>query len=70
MRNPKRIRGFTNRLATAWEVVPHLRFGQLLHIIFESMRAEGQDPFYAEDEAMIDYIEKYVEKTTGVALHE
>lgn len=70
MRDPKRIRGLINRLATAWEVVPHLRLGQLLHIIFENMREEGQDPFYVEDEAMIAYIEKYVEKTTGVALHE
>lgn len=38
--------------------------------IFAEMQREGKDSFFLEDEEMIAYIEKYVEKITGVALHE
>ena len=57
MRDPKRIRKFCNRLATVWELVPDLRFGQLLFNIFVQIKNEGKDPFYVEDNAMIKYIE-------------
>lgn len=70
MRDPKRIRKFLNRLADAWELCPDLRFGQLMSNIYAGMQREGKDPFFPEDEEMIAYIEKYVEKITGVALHE
>lgn len=70
MRDPKRIRKFCNRLATAWELVPDLRFGQLLFNIFVQIKNEGKDPFYLEDDSMIKRIEKYIENHTGVALHE
>lgn len=70
MRDPKRIRKFCNRLATAWELVPDLRFGQLLFNIFVQIKNEGKDPFYVEDNAMIKHIEEYIEKHTGVTLHE
>lgn len=70
MRNPKRIRKFCNRLATAWELVPDLRFGQLLFNIFVQIKNEGKDPFYLEDDSMIKRIEQYIENHTGVALHE
>lgn len=61
MRDPKRIRKFCNKLATAWELVPDLRFGQLLFDIFVQIKNEGKDPFYVEDNAMIKYIEEYIE---------
>ena len=70
MRNPKRIRKFCNRLATAWELVPDLRFGQLLFNIFVQIKNEGKDPFYLEDDSMIKRIEQYIENHTGVVLHE
>lgn len=70
MRDPKRIRKFCNRLATAWELVPDLRFGQLLFNIFVQIKNEGKDPFYFEDDSMIKRIEQYIENHTGVALHE
>ena len=70
MRDPKRIRKLCNRLATAWELVPDLRFGQLLFNIFVQIKNEGKDPFYLEDDSMIKRIEQYIENHTGVALHE
>lgn len=70
MRDPKRIRKFCNRLATAWELVPDLRFGQLFFNIFVQIKNEGKDPFYLEDDSMIKRIEQYIENHTGVALHE
>lgn len=38
--------------------------------IFGQMKSEGKDPFFVEDDSMIEYIEQYIEKYTGVALHE
>ena len=70
MRDPKRIRKLCNRLATAWELVPDLRFGQLLFNIFVQIKNEGKDPFYLEDDSMIKRIEQYIENHTGVTLHE
>lgn len=70
MRDPRRIRKFCNRLAAAWELLPDLRFGQLVYIIFDQMNDEQTDPFYVEDDAMIECIEQYIERNTGVALHE
>lgn len=68
MRDIKRIRKFCNRLATAWELLPDWRFGQLICNIFVQMKADGKESFFVEDGAMIEYIEKYIEKYTGVAL--
>lgn len=70
MRDANRIRRFCNRLATAWELVPDLRFGQLLFNIFIQIKNEGKDSFYVEDDSMIEYIEQYIENHTGVTLHE
>jgi len=70
MRDVKRIRKFCNRLATALELLPDLWFGQLIYNIFRRMQADGKDPFYPEDDSIIEYIEKYVESKTGVALSE
>lgn len=56
MRDPKRIQAFCNRLARAWEMVPDWRFGQLM---FNAISEMGRDPFYLEDDKMIEYLENY-----------
>lgn len=70
VRDIRRIRKFCSRLATAWELLPDLRFGQLICNVFAKMQNEGKDPFYPEDDSIIEYIEKYIEDQTGVALSE
>ena len=70
IRDPKRIHSICQRLAAAWSLLPDWRFGQLMSNIFANMRSDGKDPFFPEDDAMIAYIEEYIEKITGVALHE
>ena len=57
MRDPKRIRKFCNRLAAAWENLPDWRFGQLM---VNALGEMGKDPFFPEDDEMIQYIERYV----------
>ena len=58
MRDPKRIRKFCNRLASAWECMPDWRFGQL---ILNCMDYQPHSLFYTEDDEMIEGIEKYIE---------
>lgn len=60
MRDPNRIQEFCNRLANIWRNVPDWRFGQLIINMFDRM---DSDPFYWEDDRMINYIEGYFEKT-------
>lgn len=60
MRDPKRIRKFCNRLAAAWEQLPDWRFGQLMVNALGEMK---RDPFFPEDDEMIEYLEKYVENS-------
>lgn len=57
--DPKRIQAFCNRLARAWEMLPDWRFGQLM---FNVLSEFGRDPFYCEDDQMIDFLENYVMK--------
>ena len=56
MRDIKRIDKFCKRLAKAWKKVPDWRFGQLMVNCLGSM---SRDPFFPEDDEMIEYIEKY-----------
>lgn len=56
MRNPDRIDPFLERLGKVWKKVPNWRFGQLMINIFRSME---QDPFFPEDDEMIEYFENY-----------
>ena len=60
MRDPKRIQKFCNRLARAWEMVPDWRFGQLMMNALGEMSTK-RDPFFPEEDEMIEFIEKYVE---------
>lgn len=57
MRDPKRIQKFCSRLARAWETLPDWRFGQLM---VNALGAMNRDPFFPEDDEMIEYIESYV----------
>lgn len=68
MRDPKRIHKFCNRLAAAWMLLPDWRFGQLMTNLFRQMQSECKDPFFPEDDSMIEYIETYVEKLTGATI--
>ena len=54
MRDPKRIRKFCDQLAEIWESqCPDWRFGQLF------MNVLTRDPFYMEDDEMMETIKKY-----------
>ena len=65
MRDPKRIRKFCDRLATAWERVPDWRFGQLISNVLGEYVAETQkDIFFPEDEELISFFEKYLDVNT------
>lgn len=60
MRSEKRIYEFCSRLATAWMRVPDWRFGQLMMNCLGEMAHAGRDPFFPEEDEMIEFIEKYV----------
>lgn len=58
MRDPKRIRKFCNQLADIWETQrPDWRFGQL---IVNICRNYADDPFYVEDDKMLERIREYL----------
>lgn len=60
MRDIKRIRPFCNALASIWEeYAGDWRFGQLICNVFGQMAAEGRDPFFPEENEMIDYFKNY-----------
>ena len=60
MRDIKRIRPFCNALANIWEeYAEDWRFGQLICNVFGKMAAEGRDPFFPEENEMIDYFKNY-----------
>ena len=61
MRNINRISEFCNILKYYWEkYVPDWRFGQLIENIFIDLKSSNIDPFYLEENDMIDYIIKYL----------
>ena len=63
MRDPKRIKKFCDRLAKVWENVPDWRFGQFISNAFGEVWAKHGDIFFIEDDKMIEYLEKYFEKS-------
>ena len=65
MRNPDRIYPFCNRLAAAWMELPDWRFGQLMCNLLGDMAGNGRDPFFPEEDEMIDYIEQYIARVIG-----
>ena len=56
MRDKNRIDLFCQRLALVWKACPDLRFGQLMMNVFDTT---DMDPFYIEDDAMINRIEEF-----------
>ena len=61
MRDPKRIDKFCRQLASIWKMVPDWRFGQLIFNAFSEMK---MDPFYKEDDDMLEYLENYIKKNS------
>lgn len=59
MRDPKRIQGFLAGLAECWSKVPDWRFGQLICNVFGEMASQGRDPFFPEEEEMLEFFKKY-----------
>jgi len=59
LRDPNRIYKFCGRLAKAWSMLPDWRFGQLMMNALGEMAHEGRDPFFPEEEEMIEFIEKF-----------
>lgn len=60
MRDPNRIFPFIVRVGMAWSKVPDQRFGQLLSNFFHWLSENGYDPFYMEDDEMIQKYEAYI----------
>lgn len=62
MRDPNRIDAFCARLAAAWkENCPDMRFGQFIMNAFGGL---GKDPFFPEDDKMIEFIEKWAKNNS------
>lgn len=60
MRDKNRIYKFCNEFADVWaNNVPDWRFGQLICNVFGQMAGEGRDPFFPEENEMIQYFKKY-----------
>ena len=59
MRNPNRIDSFCTELAKIWHKVPDWRFGQLICNVFGEMAADGHNPFFPEEDEMLDYFKKF-----------
>lgn len=59
MRRKDRIDPFLKRLGNVWKCVPDWRFGQLMVNVLNSME---RDPFFPEEDEMIEYFEKYMEE--------
>jgi len=56
MRDPNRISGLAERLENAWSYFPDLRLGQLI------VNAVGTDPFFIEDDKLIDAVEDLISR--------
>ena len=62
MRNPDRIDKFCNELAEIWKKVPDWRFGQLITNVLGKMQSEGRDPFFPEEDEMIECFRNYFKR--------
>lgn len=58
-RSIDRIDPFLKRLGDIWKQVPDWRFGQLMVNVLSSME---RDPFFPEEDEMIQYFEEFMEK--------
>ena len=66
MRDPKRIYEFCNELANIWaNSASDWRFGQLMMNVLGEMASTGRDPFFPEEEEMIEFFRKFFDKRQG-----
>lgn len=63
MRDTNRIHRFCERLEQAWQELPDWRFGQLMCNCLGELQSQGRDPFFPEDDKMIEWIEYYCGKS-------
>lgn len=61
MRDIKRIRKFCDCLSFVWLSYPDLRFGQFIEAIFSKIKQDGKDPYYLEENEMLNYIDSMLE---------
>ena len=60
MREPTRVFKFCNELAKIWrENAPDWRFGQLMMNVLGAMQTSGRDPFFPEEDEMIQFFKDY-----------
>ena len=68
MRDPARIYKFCSKLGSIWQFVPDWRFGQLVcNALGEYANQTKRDPFFTEDDEMLEFIETYIKKCMGIA---
>lgn len=60
MRNPERMEPLLEKLLFAWKKVPDWRLGQFI------FNLAGRDPFFIEDDKLLEEIEKMIENTKGL----
>lgn len=65
MRDKNRIDKFCNELAEIWKgyECSDWRFGQLMVNVLGKMQSEGLDPFFPEEDEMIEYFRNYFKRT-------
>lgn len=62
MRDINRIPLFLDKFASIWAKYPNLRFGQLCsNFFFWLSEYKQKDPFYLEEDEMLEYLNEYSE---------
>lgn len=63
MKDENRVYPFCAELSTVWAKNSHLRFGQVIEIVYNRIRKDGRDPFYVDDDAMLQYMREVFNDT-------
>lgn len=64
MRDKNRIYKFCDELANIWaNNAQDWRFGQLMLNVLGEMSSEGRDPFFPEEDEMLEYFKKFFKVT-------
>lgn len=67
MRDPDRIDDFCKELSQLWHKVPDWRFGQMMvNVMSGYMGDTGRDPFFPEDDELLEYMKQYFKKVFSV----
>ena len=65
MRRPERLYKFYEQVNLIhMQQFPDWRFGQFMCNVLGDMQSKGRDPFFPEEDEMIEFIEKYVKEKT------